>query len=71
MLHMGLDQSQAGIKIAVRNTNNLRCADDTVLMPESEKELKIFLMRLKESEKLDLKLTIQKSWIMPPSAITS
>ena len=62
MLHMGLDQSQAGIKIAVRNTNNLRCADDTVLMPESEKELKIFLMSLKEeSEKLDLKLTIQKS----------
>ena len=69
---MGLDESQAGIKIAGRNTNNLRCADNTILMAESEKEFKIFLMRLKEkSEKLDLKLTIQKSWIMPSSAITS
>jgi len=71
-LYMGLDGSQAGIKIAGRNTNNLRCADNTILMAESEKEFKIFLMRLKEeSEKLDLKLTIQKSWIMPSSAITS
>ena len=71
-LHMGLDESQAGIKIAGRNINNLRCADNIILMAESEKEFKIFLMRLKEeSEKLDLKLTIQKSWIMPSSAITS
>ena len=72
MLHMGLGESQAGIKISGRNTNNLRYADDTILMAESEKELKIFLMRLKEEhEKLDLKLTIQNSWIMASSLIIS
>ena len=72
MLHMGLGESQARIKISWRNTNNLRYADDTILMAESEKELKIFLMRLKEEhEKLDLKLTIQNSWIMASSLITS
>ena len=72
MRNAGLEETQAGIKIAGRNINNLRCADNIILMAESEKEFKIFLMRLKEeSEKLDLKLTIQKSWIMPSSAITS
>ena len=66
------DQSQAGIKTARRNINNLRYADDTTLMAENEEELKSLLLRVKEeSEKLDLKLTIQKSWIMPSSAITS
>ena len=72
MLHMGLDESQAGIKISGRNTNKLRYADDTILTAESEKELKIFFMRLKEEhEKLDLTLTIQNSWIMASSLITS
>ena len=72
MQNAWLDESQAGIKISRWNTSNLRYADDTILMAESEKELKIFLMRLKEEhEKLDLKLTIQNSWIMASSLITS
>ena len=65
MRNAGLDEAQAGIKIAVRNINNLRYADDTTLMAESEEELKSLLMKVKEeSEKLGLKLNIQKSKIM-------
>ena len=61
----GLEEAQAGIKIAGRNINNLRYADDTTLMAESEEELKSFLMKVKEeSEKLGLKLSIQKTKIM-------
>ena len=64
MWNAGLDEAQAGIKIAGRNTNNLRCADDTTLMAESEKELKSLLMKVKEeSEKVGLKLNIQKTKI--------
>ena len=71
MQNTGLDESQAGIKIARRNINNLRYADDTTLMAES-KELKSFLMKVKEeSEKVGLKLNIQKTKIMPSSPITS
>ena len=67
-----LDDSQAGIKIAKRNINNLRYADDTTLMAESEKKLKILLMRVKEeSEKAVLKLSIQKTKIRASSPITS
>ena len=65
MRNAGLDEAQAGIKIAKRNINNLRCADDTTLMAESEEELKSLLMKVKEeSEKVGLKLNIQKtgSW---------
>ena len=59
MQNAGLDEAQAGIKIARRNVNNLRCADDTTLMAESKEELKSFLMKLKEeSEKVGLKLNI-------------
>ena len=66
----GLDKSQAGIKIARRNVNNLRYADDTTLMAESEEELKNLLMRVKEeSEKASLKLSIQKTKIMVSSPI--
>ena len=62
MQNAGLDEAQAGIKIAERNTNNLRYADDTTLMAESEKELKSLLMKMKEeSEKAGLKLNIQKN----------
>ena len=62
MRNAGLDEAQAGIKIARRNINNHRCADDTTLMAESEEELKSFLMKVKEeSEKVDLKLNIQKA----------
>ena len=62
MRNAGLDEAQAGIKIARRNINNHRCADDTTLMAESEEELKSFLMKVKEeSEKVDLKLNIQKT----------
>ena len=62
MQNAGLDEAQAGIKIAGRNINSLRYADDTTLMAESEKELKSLLMRVKkESEKADLKLNIQKN----------
>ena len=72
MLNVGLDEAQAGIKIAERNMNNLRYADDTTLMAESEEELKNLLMKVKEeSEKADLKLNIQKTKIMASSLITS
>ena len=65
MRNAGLDEAQAGIKIVGRNINNLRYADDTTLMAESEEELKSFLMKVKEeSEKADLKLNIQKTKIM-------
>ena len=65
MRHARLDEAQAGIKIAGRNINNLRYADDTTLMAESEEELKSLLMKMKEeSEKVDLKLNIQKTKIM-------
>ena len=67
-----LDEAQAGIKIAGRNTNNLRCADDTTLMAESEEELKRLLMKVKEEcEKVGLKLNIQKTKIMASSPVTS
>ena len=68
----GLEETQAGIKIARRNINNLRYADDTILMAEIEEELKILLMKVKEeSEKVGLKLNIQKTKIMTSSPITS
>ena len=67
-----MDETQAGIKIARRNINNLRYADDTTLMAESEEELKNLLMKVKEeSEKVGLKLNIQKTKIMASSPITS
>ena len=72
MRNAGLDEAQAGIKIAGRNINNLRYADDTTLMAESEEELKGLLMKVKEeSEKVGLKLNIQKMKIMASSPITS
>ena len=72
MGNAGLDEAQAGIKIAGRNINNLRYADDTTLMAESREELKSLLMKVKEdSEKADLKLIIQKTKIMAPGPITS
>ena len=72
MRNAGLDEAQAGIKIAGRNINNLRYADDTTLMAESEEELKSLLIEVKEeSEKVGLKLNIQKTKIMAPSPITS
>ena len=72
MRNSGLEEAQAGIKIAGRNINNLRYADDTTLMAESEEELKSLLMKVKkESEKVGLKLNIQKTKIMASSAITS
>ena len=72
MRNAGLEESQAGIKIAGRNINNLRYADDTTLMAESKEELKIFLMKVKEeSEKVGVKLNIQKTKIMVSSPITS
>ena len=70
MWNAGLEEVQAGIKIARRNINNLRYADDTTLMTESEEELKSFLMKVKEeSEKVGLKLNIQKTklWYLVPS----
>ena len=71
MRNAGLDEAQAGIKTAGRNINNLRYADDTTLMAESEEELKGLLMKVKkESEKVGLKLNIQKTQIMPSSPIT-
>ena len=71
MWNARLDEAQAGIKIARRNTNNLRYADDTTLMAESEEELKGFLMKAKEeSEKIGLKLNIQKTKIMASGSIT-
>jgi len=71
MRKAGLDEVQAGIKIAGRNINNLRYADGTTLMAESEEELKSLLMEVKESEKVGLKLNIQKTKIMASSPITS
>ena len=72
MRNAGLDEVQAGIKIARRNINNLRHADDTTLTAESEEELKSLLMKVKEeSEKVDLKLNIQKTKNMTSGPITS
>ena len=71
MRNAGLDEAQAGIKIAWRNFNNLRYADDTTLMAESEEELKSLLMKVKESENIGLKLNIQKTKIMASGPITS
>ena len=72
MRNAGLEEAQAGIKIAGRNINNLRYADDTTLMPEIEEELKSLLMKVKEvSEKVGLKLNIQKTKIMEFGPITS
>ena len=70
MRNAGLEETQAGIKIARRNINNLRYADDTTLMAESEEELKSLLMKV-ESEKVGLKLNIQKTKIMASGPITS
>ena len=72
MRNTGLEEAQAGIKIPGRNINNLRYADDTTLMAESEKELKSLLLKVKEeSEKVGLKLNIQKTKIMESGLITS
>ena len=72
MRNAGLDEAQTGIKIAWRNIKNLRYADDTTLMAESEEELKSFLMKVKvESEKVGIKLNIQKTKIMASGPITS
>ena len=72
MRNAGLEETQAGIKIAGKNINNLRYADDTILMAESEEELKSLLMKVKvESEKIGLKLNIQKTKIMASGPITS
>ena len=72
MRNTGVEEAQAGIKIARRNINNLRYADDTTVMAESEEELKSFLMKMKEeSEKVGLKLNIQKTKIMASGPITS
>ena len=72
MRNAGLDEAQAGIKIAGRNINNLRYADDTILMAESKEELKSLLMKVKEErEKVDLKLNIQKTKIMASGPLTS
>ena len=72
MRNAGLHEAQAGIKIARKNTNNLRYADDTILMAESEEELKNLLIKVKEeTEKVSLKLNIQKTKIMASGPITS
>ena len=71
MRNAGLEGTQAGIKIAKGNINNLRYADNTTLMAESEEELKSLLMKVKESEKVGLKLNIQKTKIMASGPITS
>ena len=72
MRNAGLEEAQARIKIARKNINNLRFADDTILMAESEEELRSLLMKVKEkSEKVDLKLNIQKTKIMASGPITS
>ena len=72
MRNAGLDEAQAGIKIAIRNINNLRYADDTTLMAESKEELKSLLMKVKEdSEKVGLKLNIQKTKILVSGPIIS
>ena len=72
MRNAGLEEAQAGIKIARRNINNLRYADDTTIMAESEEKLKSLLMKVKEeSEKVDLQLNIQKTMIMASGPVTS
>ena len=71
MRNAELDELQAGIRIGGRNINHLRCVDDTTLMTESEEELKNLLMRVKENEKVGLKLNIKKTKIMSSSTITS
>ena len=71
MRNTGLEETQAGIKIAGRNINNLRYADDTTLMAESEEELSLLIKVKQESEKIGLKLNIQKSKIMASGPITS
>ena len=72
MQNAGLDEAQAGIRVAGRTINNLRCADDTTLMAESRKELKSSLMKVKEEgEKVGLELSIQKTKIMASGPITS
>ena len=71
MRNAGLEEAQAGIKIARRNISDLRYADDTTLMAESKEELKSFLMKVKESEKVGLKFNIQKTKIMASGPITS
>ena len=71
MLNAGLDEAQAGMKIAGRNINNLRYADDTTLMAESKEELKSLLMKVKESEQVGLKVNIHKTKIMASGPITS
>ena len=71
MRNAGLEEAQAGIKIAGRNTNNLRYADDTTLMAKSKEELKNLVMKVKESEKVGLKLNIQKTKIMASGPLTS
>ena len=72
MRNVGLEETQAGIKIAVRNINNLRYADDTTLMAESEEELKSLLLKVKEeSEKVGLKFNIQKTKVMASGLTTS
>ena len=72
MRHAGLDEAESGVKIAVKNINNLRYVDDNTLMAESEEELKSLLMKVKEeSEKVGLNLNIQKTKIMAPGPITS
>ena len=70
MWHARLDEAQSGIKIAGRNINNLKYADDTTLTAESEEELKSLLMRVKEHEKVGLKLNVQKTKILASSPIT-
>ena len=71
MRNAGLEEAQAGIKISRRNISNLRYADDTTLMAESEEELKSLLMKVEENEKVGLKLNIQKTKIMASDPITS
>ena len=71
MRNTGLDETQAGIKNARRNINNLRYVDDTTLMADSEEEVKSLLMKVKESKKVGLKLNIQNTKIIPSSPITS
>ena len=72
MRNAGLEEAQAGIKIARRNISNLRCVDDTIFMAENERELKSLLMRVKEeSQKVGLKLNFQKTKIMTSGPITS
>ena len=71
MRNAGLDEAQAGIKIAGRNIKNLRYADNTTLMTESEEEFKSLLMKVRESDEVDLKFNVQKTKIMASSPITS